>query len=420
MNRVIELKQKRAAVGEQAKLLNKKAQDEKRNLTAEEQTQFDTLFDEMQGYTRQISNIEREAQVDSAIDEVRSQRRAAGGPDAEQSNVAFKRFLQFGAQSLSPEQRGFLEPGMQNSPNFRMAPEHRSVQSELTGAAGGYLVPIGFLAEVQTALKFYTGFFDAGAYVLNTDSGNDMQIPTSNDTSNMAIELGESSPVSQVAVPFGQVVMHAFKYTSNLIIIPLELLQDSAVDIQAYIVRLLGIRFGRRLNQRFTAGTGTGQPRGVLLDAPTGKTTAGGQTTTLIYDDLVDLKYSVNRAYRAQAKWMMNDGTLKGVLKLKDTAGRPLILDYIAGIQDGEPQQLLGQQIINNDDMPDLGASATPVAYGAWNNYWIRHINMMLMMRLVERFADLGQVAFLGFQRWDGRLIDAGTNPIKVIANAGS
>ncbi len=420
MNQIIALKQKRAVAGEAAKQLNLKAFEEKRALNTEEQVKFDLMITEVQDCTRQIDNIEKESLVDGALADFRAHRKAEGGGDPEQVGAAFRMYLQHGRELMTPEMRSLLEPGVQNSHNFRMDPQFRSVQSELTGSTGGYIVPQGFYAEIQTALKWYTGFFDAGAFVLSTDSGNDLPVPTSNDTSNTGIELGESSPASQVAVAFGQVIMKAFKYTSNIIIIPLELLQDSGVDIEAYMVKMMAIRFGRILNKRFTNGTGTGQPRGILLDAATGVTTVGGQTSTVLYSNLVDLKYSVNRAYRAKAKWMFNDATLAAILKLVDDNHRPIILDWIAGIQAGEPQQLLGQQIVNNDDMPDLGAGNKFALYGDFTNYWIRRINMMLMLRLVERYADLGQVGFLGFQRWDGRLIDAGTNPVKTLVNAGS
>jgi hypothetical protein len=40
------------------------------------------------------------------------------------------------------------------------------------------------------------------------------------------------------------------------------------------------------------------------------------------------------------------------------------------------------------------------------------------IIRLNERFADNLQVGFIAFQRSDGNLINAGTNPVKFYANS--
>jgi len=46
-----------------------------------------------------------------------------------------------------------------------------------------------------------------------------------------------------------------------------------------------------------------------MARAATGKTGTSGQTTTVIYDDLIDLIHSVNSAYRARgARFMMGLG----------------------------------------------------------------------------------------------------------------
>ncbi len=62
-----------------------------------------------------------------------------------------------------------------------------------------------------------------------------------------------------------------------------------------------------------------------------------------------------------------------------------------------------------------MATGNTPVAYGALANYWIRDVQGVQLMRLDERFAEFLQVAFLAFARNDGRLVDAGTNPIQLM-----
>ncbi len=423
MNPILELQQKRAAVVGQAAALVILATNEKRAMSGDEISKYDAFIAEAETFRETIKRVEMQAAVNQTLGEQRAQIKEKTGVSADEQVEVFRTFLRFGPSAVPADKRSNLIPGNQYAPNFRaseMPEEFRAAQSELTGALGGYVVPQGFYPEVQTALKYYNGVIQAGPTQITTSMGNDLPIPTSNDTANEGQILGESSPETSLEVPFNQVIMKAFKYSTRLILVPIELLQDSGVDIQAYIVKQLGIRLGRITNRHFTVGTGTGQPRGLVIDSVLGKTGASGQTSTIIYDDLVDLKYSVDRAYRQNGKWMMNDTTLSIILKLKDTNGRPLILDYLQTLQAGEPEKILGQQLVVNPFIADMGVSAKSIVYGDFSAYWVRWVMSLMMMRLVERYADAGQVAFLGFMRADGRMVDAGTHPLKYYQNAAS
>ena len=58
--------------------------------------------------------------------------------------------------------------------------------------------------------------------------------------------------------------------------------------------------------------------------------------------------------------------------------------------------------------------------YGDFQNYYIREVADWRMRRLEERYAETDQVAFILFTRYDGKVADAGTNPIKYLAHAAS
>jgi len=60
------------------------------------------------------------------------------------------------------------------------------------------------------------------------------------------------------------------------------------------------------------------------------------------------------------------------------------------------------------------------IVFGRLDKYLVRRVREMSVLRLVERFADYGQIGFLGFARYDGQLIDAGANPVKYLANPAS
>ena len=164
------------------------------------------------------------------------------------------------------------------------------------------------------------------------------------------------------------------------------------------------------VNTHFTAGDGVSKPSGVMTEATLGVTAASA--TEFTADELIDLEHSVDRAYRRNARLMMNDDALRVVKKLKDGAGRYL---WLASPADGEPDTILGHAYTINQDVPAIAPSAKSILFGDFSKYYIRRITGARVLRLVERYADYNQIAFVAFQRWDGALIDAGTHPVKYL-----
>lgn len=284
------------------------------------------------------------------------------------------------------------------------------------GSSGQFSIPDEAMRELEIAMLRFGGMRQA-ASIVRTSTGAPLPWPTSNDTANKGEILAENTQVSQQDVVFGQLILDAFKYSSKMILVPVELLQDSSVNIPEFLGQALGTRIGRITNDHFTTGTGTGQPRGIVTAATVGKTGLAGQVATVIYNDLVDLEHSVDPDYRQNARWMMSDAALKVVKKLVDGSARPLWQPALAGIAGGAPDTILGYPYIINQSMAVPAASAKSILFGDISKYKIRDVRDVTLMRLDERFADFHQVAFLAFSRHDGDLLDAGTNPVKVYAH---
>jgi HK97 family phage major capsid protein len=417
MNQALELRQQRAALIDQAGQVIKAAGDQKRAMTPEEEQKYDRIFADASALRSTIEKMEAHDGIAKELEESRAKAAANNNgkdksPDLERERrvQAIRGFLLTG--NVPAEFRDMMQPASQDSPNFRAA-----AQTIGTGSTGGFTVPQGFWAEVQAALKYYGGMRESNTRKINTDSGNPLPIPTSDDTANVGRLLAENQPVTNTEVSFGQVTLNAYKWSSDSLLVPFELLQDSGVDIEAFLVSRLAERLGRIQNQYFTTGTGTSQPQGVVTGATLGKTAASA--TVIIYSELIDLKYSVNRAYRRNAQWMTSDTNLKVILKMVDGNSRPLFDSLLAvSLQSGEPDRLLGQPLIINNDITDIATTVKSYLYGDFANYWIRDVMAMMLLRLVERYADNGQVGFIAFMRSDGRLVDAGQHPIKYIQQA--
>jgi HK97 family phage major capsid protein len=315
---------------------------------------------------------------------------------------AFEAWARGGETALSDEQRSIF------------AKSFRAAQSVGTDTEGGYTVPEGFYQRLIEAQKSFGGMLNAGL-VFDTATGNDLPVPTDNDAENKGAILGENAQAAQQDVTFGSVTLGAYTYTSKIILVSNQLLQDAAFDLNAFLASILGTRIARAINTDFTTGDGTGKPQGVIAAATLGITAASA--TALAYDDMIDMEHSVDPLYRRKATWMLSDSGLREIAKIKDSNGRPL---WLPGLDEGEPDTICGYPYIVNQDMDDAQASSKPIAFGDFSNYFIRRVAGARVLRLTERYADFNQVGFVAFQRWDGDLIDAGTHPVKYLEMAAS
>ena len=100
---------------------------------------------------------------------------------------------------------------------------------------------------------------------------------------------------------------------------------------------------------------------------------------------------------------MMNGKTLSVIRKWKDTDGNCL---WQPGLLAGQPSQILGYGIVENEDMPDVGANATPVLFGNYARaYWI--FDRIGIRSLRDPFTNKPYVHFYTTKRVGGMLVDS-------------
>lgn len=414
------LREQRAALVAEARALVPTAPDGK--LTAEQEARFDTIMKDVDALKLSIDREERLETEERELDSARERRAGLESParkmsadeqrDREQRKTeAYGRFLRHGAGSLSDEDRALI-----GNPVNDQFQEQRDLSAGTT-TAGGFTVPQGFAGQVEVGMKAYSGVLQA-ASELNTDTGAPIPWPTMSDVGNVGEQIAENAATATQDLVFGSVTLNAWIYSSKYVPVSIALLQDNGVNLENEIlIPALSERIGRILNQKFTTGAGTTEPKGVVTAAALGKTGLTGQTTSVIYDDLIDLQHSVDPAYRSgkQCGYMMKDLSIAIVRKLKDTQGRPL---WEPSLQSGMPDSLCGFPVFTNQDMATMAANAKSILFGDFSRYKVRRVKGMAMFRLVERAAEKFQVWFIGMQRYDGNLIDPGTNPLKYYANS--
>jgi HK97 family phage major capsid protein len=420
---LIETKQKRAQLVDEARALYNKAETENRDLNADEKNQFDTLMTQVDELGEKAARLEK---LSGAEAEQSNSRRMTRIDTRSEKADALRSWLIAGSDiPLTADQQRSLDEAGLTGKSFKLRlradvlqprEDVRSwadrAQSVGTASAGGYLVAQEFSNEVEKAMLAFGGIRQI-ARVIRTATGADLPWPLSDDTANEAVIVGENTELSEGDMEFDSKTLKAFKYTSNIIKVSTELLQDSAVNIAEIVGGALGERIARGTNRHFTVGTGTSQPEGAVTGSVLGKT--GASTTSVTYDELIDLIHSVDPAYRIGAKFMFHDDTLKVLKKLKDGNGKPLWVDSLAS---GEPATINGYEYVINQHMAPMATGAKSILFGNFSKLIVRDVQDVSLVRLDERFAEFGQVAFVALSRHDSRVLNAGQNPIKHFKNA--
>ena len=386
MNKILELREKRAKTWDAAKAFLDTKRGSDGLLSAEDVAIYEKMEADVVDLGKEIDRLERQTALDAELSKptaspLTGKPTTATGEKTGRGSKEYRKsfWSAMRAKNLSMEVSNALQVG--------------------TDTEGGYLAPDEFERTLIEALE-EENMFRSLAHVIQTSSG-DRKIPVvaSKGTASWVDEEG-TIPESDDA--FSQVSIGAYKL-ATLVKVSEELLNDSVFDLEAYISREFARRIGNKEEEAFFTGDGTGKPLGVL--AATGGAEIGvtaASATAFTADEVFDLFYSLKAPYRRSAVFVMNDATVKALRKLKDNNGQYL---WQPGLTAGAPNTLLNRPVYTSAFMPALEAGAKSVLFGDLSYYWVADRQGRSFRRLGELFAPTGQVGFLATQRVDGRLI---------------
>lgn len=421
---IIEQSKKRKLILDQANAILAKATKEGRSFTTEETAEFDKRHkegDEIRGMIErmQLQAAEERALADAMPDNRQTGREDIVDPDGKGADRAaeaaakeergdFQAYLRGGVAGMDAERRSRV------TKRIAALPSEARALAEGAGATGGYLVPQGFEKQLVIA-TLAIGKFLKKVESWETEMGNQIPWPSANDTGQRADVVGENTQVASTGADpaFGVTQFYAYMYTTQIVLVPFTLANDSAFDLEGYLNKMFATRFSRGLNIDATTGNGTGRLTGITVNATnSGFTTA--TNATLAFADLENTYGALDPSYVDQASWMFHNSTLTAIKKLVDTNGRPLFSPggVTSDLSKPVADTILGKEYVINQAMPVIASTAKSIIFGDLSAYKHRSVKGVQMLRLVERYADFMQVGYMGFQRHDGKLIDAGTHPV--------
>lgn len=386
MNKILELREKRAKTWENAKNFLDNRRNENGIVSDEDNAVYEKMEMEVVNLGKEIDRLERQAAIDLELS------KAVDTPIKEKPAISDKPEK---IGRASNEYKSAFWKLMRNKANFEVKNSLKIGEN----TEGGYLAPDEFERTLVEALE-EEDIFRNLANVIQTSSG-DRKIPVVATKGN-ASWVDEEGEIPESDDSFKQVTLSAYKL-ATMIKVSEELLNDSAFDLESYIAKEFGRRMGTKEEETFFIGDGTGKPTGILDDTAggeIGKTTAS--STVITFDEIMDLFYSLRSPYRKKATFLMNDSTVKAIRKLKDASGNYL---WQPSVTAGTPDTILNRPVLTSSYMPEIAAGNKTIAFGDYQYYWIADREGRSFKRLNELFAITDQVAFISTQRVDGKLI---------------
>lgn len=192
------------------------------------------------------------------------------------------------------------------------------------------------------------------------------------------------------------------------------LLDDSRISIEQWLADEVSITFAELEGAAFIAGTGVNQPRGLLsYDKVVDSSYAWGKLGYLAtgvagklsdsthngVDALLDVVYAIKQGYRQNARWLMNRSTQAAIRKLKSKQEELYL--WQPSMQLGQPATILGYPVVDDDNMPDIGADEYPIAFGDFQRGYLI-VDRMGIRVLRDPFTNKPYVHFYTTKRVGG------------------
>lgn len=391
----------------------------------------DARIAEIQGDLRRLESGEKLEQGRKEAADTRGVSTDEADAEEKRYEEAFLGYLKRGEGKLSGEHRAVLM-------------ERRALStSQADSDKAGFMIPQGFWHNLQIALKAYGGILPY-CHEIRTATGNPMPWPTQDPTAIVGSYLSENTQLGNQDYVFGQGLLNAWTIVSGVVLASIQLVNDSAFDVQGFVTDRIGEAIGRKVAAELHSGSGTSALLGIETAlAARGKgaspglggvyksgtatnwaATAGGSAFTyqggttaqaklanglIGFDDIIGMIETVDPAYRQAGKcvFVCNDQTMAMLRTITDSHNHPL---WNPDPRAGGVDDFYGYQVVIDQNTSSVSTTASTVGgllFGDFNRaVVVRTVDQADVMALHERYADFLQVGYLGYVRMDARSND--------------
>lgn len=382
MDKILEMRDKRAKLWNDAKAFLDSHTDGDGKLSAEDASAYEKMEADVVEMKKAIDRLERQAAIDRELDKPTS-KPIVNEPQKAKPMGGFRATDEYKQDMLTAMRTRF-----RNISN---------VLQEGNDQQGGYLVPVEYdnrlidvLNEENIMRSLATKITTSGEHKINIAA-----------TKPAAAWIEEGGALTFGDATFDQIMMDAYKLHVAIKVTE-ELLYDAAFNLEGYIIDQFGKALANAEEDAFLNGDGKGKPMGIFDTTNGGQYNTTTSTANISADDIINLVYTLKRPYRKSAAFITNDKTLASLRKLKDNNGAYL---WQPALTAGEPDRLFGYAIHTSQFAPEAAAGKSAMAFGDFSYYNIGDRGSRSMQELKELFAGNGMVGYVMKERVDGRLI---------------
>jgi len=388
-----ELRAQRAKLIADARAIYSTAETAKREPTAEERGQFETIMGDADKLEARFLELERLEAAEKSVSESLGRKTEAEQPGRKAGET---RTNPLATEEYRAAYDLYLRTG-----------EMRALQAD-NDASGGYLLaPQQMVSDIIKALD-NTVAIRALATKYTVNSAQSLGVPTLDADPADADWTSELLTGSEdTTLSFGKRELHP-KPLAKLEKISNKLLRMAVMSAEQIVRDRLTYKFGVTEEKAFLTGNGANQPLGVFTASANGISTGrdvstDNTSTAITADGLINAKYALKGAYHKSPnlRWMFHRDAIKQIRKLKTLTDGQYV--WQAGLQSGQPDTLLDVPVIMSEYVPNTFTTGLYVGIlGDFSKYWIADAMTLGIQRLNELYAATNQVGFIGRLETDG------------------
>ena len=372
---ILELREARNKAWEGAKAFVESKRDKDGLLSKEDAETYNAMEEKIKNYSKEIERMEEMENMENELN------KPVNSPIV---NKPLKADNEVKTGRASNEYKEAMLNALRS--NFRQV---SNVLQEGVDADGGYLVPDEYDTRLIQKLED-NNVVRALATKIKTSGEHKINIAS---TTPAAAWIEEGGTLTFGDAKFEQKILDAHKLHVAVKVTE-ELLYDNAFGLENFLIDSFGKAIGNAEENAFLNGTGNGQPTGIFDE------TAGGTyitTEATEGDAIIELVYSLKRAYRKNAAFILNDKMIAKIRTYKDHNGAYM---WQPSLIAGEPDKLLGYPVYTSQYAPE-----DSIAFGDFSYYNIGDRGARSFKQLTELFAGNGMIGYVAKERVDGILV---------------
>ena len=372
---ILELREARNKAWEGAKAFVESKRDKDGLLSKEDAETYNAMEEKIKNYSKEIERMEEMENMENELN------KPVNSPIV---TKPLKADNEVKTGRASNEYKEAMLNALRS--NFRQV---SNVLQEGVDADGGYLVPDEYDTRLIQKLED-NNVVRALATKIKTRGEHKINIAS---TTPAAAWIEEGGTLTFGDAKFEQKILDAHKLHVAVKVTE-ELLYDNAFGLENFLIDSFGKAIGNAEENAFLNGTGNGQPTGIFAE------NGGGTyitTEATEGDAIIELVYSLKRAYRKNAAFILNDKMIAKIRTYKDHNGAYM---WQPSLIAGEPDKLLGYPVYTSQYAPE-----DSIAFGDFSYYNIGDRGARSFKQLTELFAGNGMIGYVAKERVDGILV---------------